>query len=197
MIRMIHGVLVAFGAWACLSFAPESMNEENSPNLSWAKQQRWSIFKSFMQKKIPCCRVTSSPGAPLASSAASTISHLLWFPVAIWPRSCVLAAWSPTPRCLVVCDRSHQNVDRMVLSSRRHSRSAGLSWKFEILVGWDTRWMKYINLAFIRDADIISSRSNSSWATKKRSQDLHLQPFSRSKGMVRISWDARYSDSWL
>ena len=34
MIRMIHGVLVAFGAWACLSFAPESMNEENSLNLS-------------------------------------------------------------------------------------------------------------------------------------------------------------------
>ena len=34
MLRMIHGVLVANGAWVSLSFAPESMNEENSPNLS-------------------------------------------------------------------------------------------------------------------------------------------------------------------
>ena len=53
-----------------------------------------------------------SPGAPLASSAASTISHLPSCLVAIWPRSCVPAAWSPTPRCLVVCDRCRESVGR-------------------------------------------------------------------------------------
>ena len=55
-----------------------------------------------------------SPGAPLDSSAASIISHLPWFPVAIWPRWCVPAAWSPTPLCLVVCDRCHERVGVMI-----------------------------------------------------------------------------------
>ena len=100
------GVLFLLVLWVC--FTPKSV--ERRIHQTAIVQTNSSMLQTF---PLAAC-VTFSPGAPLASSAASTISHLPSFPEAIWPRSCVPAAWSPTPRCLVVCDRCHESVGVMI-----------------------------------------------------------------------------------
>ena len=58
-------------------------------------QRMWTLPLPRSRPSVP---FSSWTGAQLASSAVSTTSHQQWSPVVTWPRSCVRAAWSPTPR---------------------------------------------------------------------------------------------------
>ena len=132
MIHMIHGILFAFGAWVCLSFAPESMSKENSPN-------RKNPFSSLSCYKIfPCCPCNIQPRCPTGFKCGINYQPPTVVPggdLAKVMRACCMISNSTVSCCLW----QESSKCRMVQSSRRHLRSAGLIWKFEILVGWDTR----------------------------------------------------------
>ena len=82
--RMLNSESCSF--WCLGLFHPKV--SEHRVHQTAIVQTNSSMLQTF---PLAAC-VTFSPGAPLASSAASTISHLPSFPEAIWPRSCVPAA---------------------------------------------------------------------------------------------------------
>ena len=67
-----------------------------------SSQEMWCqrMWMQPLPPSKPSAPSNSWIGAQLASNVASIISRQRWFPAAIWPRSCVLAVWFPTPRSL-------------------------------------------------------------------------------------------------
>ena len=115
-----------------LSFASESMSKENSPN-------RKNPFSSLSCYKIfPCCPCNIQPRCPTGFKCGINYQPPTVVPggdLAKVMRACCMISNSTVSCCLW----QESSKCRMVQSSRPHLRSAGLIWKFEILVGWDTR----------------------------------------------------------